>query len=405
MKSGEAVHLLVFLLVCLLALGRSDIKDSQFKERVLVEFEGGLYVEEDGIRGRAKILDAERKQLIGRRAWVRLYGVRDLPPGALLIDSKVKISKGRVYITSSYKNVRGVILKSSLRERLMQRYVSKTDSRELSGVGLAFLFGESRAVLTERVKGAFSSTGLAHLLVVSGLHVGTIALILFKLLPFPYGAWLSMAGVSLYVFLIVPHNPPVLRAYLMAMLLLLSLLTFRRANSVSVLFFSGSLILTLYPGYVASYSFWLSFFATLYILLSLQDSRPEGLLKGSLKVSLAAFTGVSPLLSTFGNVSPLSVLLTPLLSPLVFVYSSLGMLCLVSGFLLSPLVELFNLAGELFLLSVEWFNRISFSLYPELHPYEAVALSLAGAVGIKALRDSYTPHIFVLAWLALRAIL
>ncbi len=242
------------------------------------------------------------------------------------------------------------------------------------------------------------------MLVVSGLHLATVALILTKALPFPYGYYLALIGISAYVLFVVPDNPPVLRAFVMITLMALSILSYRRFSSLTALFFSGSAILTVYPIYVNSYSFWLSFLATLYIVLALRE-KSYGYIGGSFIVSLSAFTGVSPLLSTFAGISPASVLFTPLISPLVFLYSLLGILSLITAFGFDFVVYAFNFLGGIFLLSVNTLSNFWFALFPTLSIYEAVALTLSGAVGLFLSSQSWVVCLSILAYMLVRAIL
>ena len=405
MNRGEVLHLLVFLLVCFVAFYRAELPQKSFKDRNLVlELDRGYSVDERGISASVKVLHSSEEKLTGKRAFLKLYGAVELPFRVVSLEGSVRVKGSRVFINSSYKKVRSLHIANSPRDTLMSRYSSKTESVDVRGTGLAFLFGEGRSVLTESLNRALNSTNLAHLLVVSGLHVGMIVLLLSKSLPVPYGYPLALVGVSLYVLWVVPDNPPVLRAYIMAVVFILALISYRKVNSFATLLFSGSVILTLYPNYLFSYSFWLSFFATLYIILSLKDVG-GGFWSKSFTASLSAFTGVSPLLSTFASVSPMSIILTPFMLPIAFLYSALGMLSLITLFSFEPVMEAFNLVGRIFVFAVDKLSLVSFSLYPSMGLYEAVVLSLLGAAGLIFMRNKLIPCGFVLLWLTLRAIL
>jgi len=165
----------------------------------------------------------------------------------------------------------------------------------------------------------------------------------------------------------------------MLSLFILSALTYRKPNSIAILLFSGSLILLIFPHFAFSYSFWLSFFATLYIILYIRDFQ-GGWIKKGLGVSLSAFAGVGPLISTVSYISPLSILFTPLISPLVIAYSSLGMLSLLTGMTFTPSVDLFNFLGGIFIGSVQLLEKLSLQLYPSLGILEAVLITLSGAL-------------------------
>ncbi len=266
-----------------------------------------------------------------------------------------------------------------IRDYLIGKYRQHTEDFRVRSVGLSFLFGEPRTLVSPDLQKSFLSTGLVHLLVISGLHIGIIAGIFLKTLPRSVSPYMSLIGISLYTFFIVPHEPPVLRATLMFTLFLLSAITYRKPVPVAVLLFSGSIILVIYPHFAFTYSFWMSFFATLYILLYIQNNK-GGWFSKSIGVSLSAFAGVSALIANVSYISPLSVAFTPLISPLVIAYSTLGMLSLLTTMTFSPFIDLFNFVGGLFIGAVSVLEAVSFKVYPSIGFIEAIVLTIAGAM-------------------------
>ncbi len=125
----------------------------------------------------------------------------------------------------------------------------------------------------------------------------------------------------------------------------------------------------------------------------------------TLIASASAFTGVAPLISTFSGVSPLSVVLTPLLSPLVLIYSLFGVLSLLTLMSFPPFVDLFNLAGFLFQEAVKLASAFSFTLYPRIGSSEAVLLTLLGLALLYILRgySRLLPLAGLNLWLLLRS--
>ncbi len=352
-----------------------------------------------------RIEESEIEDIEGRKAFLKVFGL--LPPDTeeLSLLGNVSVRNNRVFVYAKGQDVEILPHSEGLREKLMKRYTSISMDKGMVPLGLSFLFGEPRELLPSRVQRDFLNTGLVHLLVVSGLHVGTIALVLSRMLPRFQGMRLALAGVLLYSLLIVPHEPPVLRASLMFGVAILALLSFHRPNMLSILLFSGTVILLIYPHYVFSYSFWLSFLATAYIILALKDLEANTRMK-TLIASASAFTGVAPLVSTFSGVSPLSVVLTPLLSPVVLLYSALGVLSFLTFMSFPPFVDLFNLTGRLFETTVHAGASLSFRLYPHIGLYEAVALSVAGLVLLYHLRgySKVIPLVGINLWLFMRAV-
>ena len=406
MRRGEVTHLLLFLLAALLAFQRSSLPDFVERDAYVRGFlVGDLIRDPNRTTGRIRITESEVEEVEGRKALLQVYGY--LPPEAKEISflGKVVVRNNRVFLYTSGREIDLIASERGVRDLLIDRYRSVSSHREMVPLGLSFLFGEPRELLPSGVRRDFLHTGLVHLLVVSGLHVGTVALVLSRMLPRFSGMKLSLIGVGLYTLLLVPKEPPVLRASLMFSLMILSLLTFRRPNALAILLFSGTFVLLLYPQYVLSYSFWLSFSATAYIILAVRDLEASLPVK-TLIASASAFTGVAPLISTFSGVSPLSVILTPLLSPLVLIYSLFGVLSLLTLMSFPPFVDLFNLAGFLFQKAVKLASHLSFTLYPRIGSFEAVLLTLLGLTLLYILRGYFRliPLAGLNLWLLLRSV-
>ncbi|MDQ7038433.1 MAG: ComEC/Rec2 family competence protein [Aquificota bacterium] len=406
MTGKELVHAVLFLLAVAVAWIRSSLPD--FREEDVyfrVKIRGDVLSEGARTVTRVVIEECEIDELEGRKGTLVVYGELLRHDRDLIFTGDVRVRDNRVFIYASGRDVEYAGSgEGKARAFLMRRYVEASRDADVVPLGLSFLFGEPRDLLPSSVQRSFLETGLVHLLVISGLHVGTIALILSRMLPYFWGLKASLAGTVLYTVLVVPREPPVLRATLMIVLVLLCHLSFRQPNYVAILLFSGTVILLLFPHYIFSYSFWLSFLATAYIILSLRDFR-RGKVSGAVLVSISAFTGVAPLISTFSYISPLSVLLTPLLAPLVFLYSLFGVLSLITLMGFPPFVDLFNLLGGLFVFLVGLASDLSFQVYPETGVYEALLLSAGGLVGLYFLegRARLIPLAVVNGWLMVRS--
>ena len=371
---------------------------------MIVRVTGDIQVEGGKLIAQVQIEESEISEIEGRKALL-ISRFMSIEEGRYKFFGGVRVRGGSIYVYPYRESIDRVEEARGIRELMIERYISFTSNPHLRSVGLSFLFGEPRSLATLEVQKSFLSTGLVHLLVISGLHVGMIAGILIKIFPKKISYQASLAGIILYSLVIVPHEPPVLRATIMFSLLLLSAMSYRKTNSLAVLFFSGSLILLVYPHFAFSYSFWLSFFATLYIILFLRDAS-KNMVFQSVGVSLSAFGGVAPLIATISYLSPFSVLFTPLVTPIVILYSALGMICLLTAMELSPLISLFNFAGEIFVGSVRVLEIASLRVYPDLTKLEAVTLTLAGAWGMYIVNSGYKILIplIILTYLLLRSL-
>lgn len=135
------------------------------------------------------------------------------------------------------------------------------------GLGLplarALVLGDASEVPPAVARG-LRSLGLAHVLAVSGLHVGLVAglvLLLASPLPGPARWVLSLAAVALYLLLVGPR-PSLLRASAMAFLVVLALLAERPPSALNALAVVAAAIALGRPAAVSEVGFQLSVGAT-----------------------------------------------------------------------------------------------------------------------------------------------
>lgn len=126
----------------------------------------------------------------------------------------------------------------------------------------AILLGERSNALGE-IEDAFRYTGLAHLLSISGLHVGILAggawLIVQLLSHRPrWSALAALVVVGLYIA-VVPVRPPIIRAGIMALACGAAMLIGRRITATSFLAAAGIGLLAWRPGDLFEPGFQLSF--------------------------------------------------------------------------------------------------------------------------------------------------
>ena len=180
------------------------------------------------------------------------------------------------YCRSEQDNGRLVKIESSLvkkiqefNERICADIVHYLGDRA-GGLASALALGNQRYV-SEDISRDFRRTGLAHILALSGSHIiliiGTADTLLWR---FFVGkrvrSFVLFLLVPLYViFVMVPI--PALRAGIMYMLFLLSYFLGDDADAVTNLFLSVFIIVLLMPSAVFSASLWMSFAATLLMVL------------------------------------------------------------------------------------------------------------------------------------------
>lgn len=246
----------------------------------------------------------------------------------------------------------------TLREKLLARLqrVFPTDD----GVLAALLLGEKDA-LPDAARDAYAASGAAHVLAVSGLHVGFVLLLLTTLL-LPFGRHsavtyaLLLAGLAGYCTL-TGLSPSTLRAALMAAYALTARRLGFKAEPLNALSAACALLLVAKPLQLLTASFQLSACAVLGLAcLAPRLAKLPGIkqmpaaLRDALCTTVAAQVGCLPLLTRFyGSVSLLSLLTNLAVVPLAGGAVFLGLLALPMSYVpfLAPVTAFFASAAQL----------------------------------------------------------
>ena len=139
------------------------------------------------------------------------------------------------------------------------------------GIASGMLFGDTESI-SDEVKADFRSSGVAHLLAVSGLHTSLwcglfITFLKFLKLKEKYA---NLFGIFILVVLSVisGFTPSVIRASFMMGITLIAPIFKKRSDSINSLGFALAVILLVNPYVLYTPSFFLSFSATLGVILS-----------------------------------------------------------------------------------------------------------------------------------------
>jgi len=159
----------------------------------------------------------------------------------------------------------------SLRTRLLSTLdtlVPPETHGDHNAVLRAMLLGD-RAFLSHPLREQFRLSGAYHVLVISGLHVGIIAFVIFLLLRrlrLPeWAATLITIAALVFYLLLVEDRPPIERAVWMAGLYLSARLLFRQVHLANTTALAALVVLFLHPAWVFDSSFHLSFSAVFLI--------------------------------------------------------------------------------------------------------------------------------------------
>ncbi|MGH9804926.1 MAG: ComEC/Rec2 family competence protein, partial [Candidatus Acidiferrales bacterium] len=159
----------------------------------------------------------------------------------------------------------------ALRQRLLNELdnlVPRKKSPDANAVLRAMLLGD-RGFLDHRVADSFRHSGAYHVLVISGLHVGVLAIFLVWLLRRFRAHEFVVTGVTIvalvFYLLLVEDRPPIERAVWMVSLYLLARLLYREVRLANPLSLAALVLLFLHPQWLFDPSFQFSFGAVLMI--------------------------------------------------------------------------------------------------------------------------------------------
>jgi competence protein ComEC len=137
-------------------------------------------------------------------------------------------------------------------------------SPDVAGILRAMLLGD-RAFIDRTESLDFQKTGVFHVLVVAGLHVGALAFFLFWLtrrLRLPHSLATLVILLALFAYIaIVEQRPPVLRAGLMTGIVVLGTFFYRRLELLNSAALAALILLVAKPKAVVDTSFQLSYLA------------------------------------------------------------------------------------------------------------------------------------------------
>lgn len=197
--------------------------------------------------------------------------------------------------------------------------------------------------LSDEVQADFSSAGLSHVMAVSGMNIAFIVLPLaFLFRKMNLGLRLSniiIIAVLVLFVCITGFSPSVVRAAIMAFVILTGQMLKREADVITSLSFAAIILLVINPYNLYNIGFQLSFTATLSIVLfyklirqSLKFKYMPEIAADTLAVTLAAQIGVLPVSTFYFNKIQLISPLTNMLAvPLAGIVTVIGFIMAVFG--------------------------------------------------------------------------
>lgn len=277
-----------------------------------------------------------------------------------LIEDKIKYN-------FSTDNIEQLSNKTTVRCKVKTR-IKSILSRALNSDNAELMYSALLGDKTELSKDLYSNyqmSGVAHVLAVSGLHVGLIVMILKKILQRlkanKYAILCIIVAFLIGYSYLCNWSYSVLRASIMAIVVVLAPLFFREYDFLSSISFAGIIILFVSPYALFDVSFVLSFMSVLGICILfpiihkwLKNHKKCNWFTESLGISVATNLAILvPSVYYFRSFNPIGVLSNIIVLPLFsFIFTGTFVILCVSlvlpfaGYLLylfNPLISLLNL--------------------------------------------------------------
>ncbi|MCF6465597.1 DNA internalization-related competence protein ComEC/Rec2 [Clostridium sp. Cult2] len=250
-------------------------------------------------------------------------------------------------------------------EEVLDLYLTEKNSSLMK----AILLG-NYSYLDENSIQQFRDLGLAHILAVSGLHIGIITSLFILLFAYmgvnrKINIGLTIGIIWVYGYMI--GNPPsVLRANIMFSLLLLSQLWAEPYDSINTLFFAMFISIVINPFWIFSVGFQLSFIATFFIIYFTDKLSPMLYSKDSVIIKpitgiLSVQIGLFPILAYYFNRIPIisivpNILLVPIFTICLILCIFLMFFSLISSNISHSIGVLINALLKIQSKSVEILN-------------------------------------------------
>lgn len=319
------------------------------------------------------------------------------------------------------------------------KIILNTLPAEQSSIALALITGQKNAI-REEDRQAIRDAGLAHMLAISGLHIGLVAstvffcvrIILAAIEPIALrlpikkiAAVMAFAGAVFYM-LLAGTTIPTQRAVIMISIVFLAIILDRSPISMRVLTFSALIILITTPESLISASFQMSFSAVLSLVFFyektkniwsyLYNSRDGILYKLSLYflsvliTTLIASIATAPFsLYHFGQVSFLgsaaNLIAVPLLAFIIMPFALLSLIFMPIGLEYYPLSVMGQGISHILEIA-HWFSSLPHAIIrtPQWSFIGFITL-ITAAVTLVTAKNRFKPIVFILSFITLQRIL
>lgn len=216
--------------------------------------------------------------------------------------------------------------------RMKLKRMTEKYSIDLLNFLRGILLGEGH-LIDDELKENFKYTGTSHILVISGLHIGVIisglsyVLMKFKI-PKKERYILVLIFLTLYVFS-VGKTPSIFRAYIMSTIYLFGNIFYEKVNVKKSLIIAFIISLSIYPTWVYTISFWMSYTAVFSIVFVYEKIPKIKRFKNSY-------------LNNFFNTITLTLVIQICMTPIFYIYfNTIPLLSVFSNLIVIPIASAF----------------------------------------------------------------
>lgn len=230
-----------------------------------------------------------------------------------------------------------------IRQRIIEVFNANLDKNS-ADLMLGIVFGIKQN-LNKEFSNQIQVVGLTHVIAASGMNVTLVSGFLFYLLSYffkrQWAISLSVLGILFYVCL-TGFEPSIVRAAIMGILVFSSQILGRQQLSLLTLFFTGFVMLFIWPQFLVNIGFQLSFLSTLGIIYlpDLFKRIKNGVTEDLIITLSAQITTLPIILYNFGNYSFFSLASNVLVLWVVPILMILGFIASVFSFIYAPVSSL-----------------------------------------------------------------
>lgn len=278
-------------------------------------------------------------------------------------------------------------------ENLYKNYLNEDNAKILTSI----ILGDS-SHLDEEDLIKYRDLGLAHILAVSGLHIGIISGSLIYLLSRTglnrrINIILSISIIWIYSYLI-GFPPSTIRAGIMFTILYLSHLTHEPYDSINAVMFSMLFSLFINPFWIFDVGFQLSYLATISIIVFTS------------KIKLLFYPNKNNMIGTISSILAVNIGLLPIQS---YYFNRISILGLIANLITVPLLSLTLILGMIMILfnyTISYVNIILAAVMDLLLSIVTIIINILGEIPFNVIK-LYSPDLvtILLYYLAILIVL